>query len=125
MITWTDSLEIAISLEEAHPDIDPITINFVDLRELVMALEDFDEKIVGRILAGLSNLDEPVRVLIAPDHRTPIVLRTHSREPVPFVLWGKDIEADRVSSYSEAAAESGSTVVEQGHQLMDLLMASK
>jgi FeS assembly protein IscX len=43
MITWTDSLEIAISLEEAHPDIDPITINFVDLRELVMALEDFNE----------------------------------------------------------------------------------
>ena len=43
MISWTDSLEIAISLEEAHPDIDPITINFVNLRELVMALEDFDE----------------------------------------------------------------------------------
>ena len=33
MISWTDSLEIAISLEEAHPDIDPITINFVHLRE--------------------------------------------------------------------------------------------
>ena len=43
MISWTESLEIAISLEEAHPDIDPITINFVDLRALVMALEDFDE----------------------------------------------------------------------------------
>ena len=43
MITWTDSLEIAISLEEAHPDIDPITINFVKLRELVIALEGFDE----------------------------------------------------------------------------------
>ena len=43
MISWTDSLEIAIALEEAHPDIDPITINFVDLRELVMALEDFNE----------------------------------------------------------------------------------
>ena len=43
MITWTDSLEIAISLEEAHPDIDPITINFVKLRELVMALEEFNE----------------------------------------------------------------------------------
>ena len=43
MISWTDSLEIAISLEEAHPDIDPITINFVDLRELVMSLEDFNE----------------------------------------------------------------------------------
>ena len=43
MITWTDSLEIAISLEDAHPDIDPITINFVKLRELVIALEDFKE----------------------------------------------------------------------------------
>ena len=43
MISWTDSLEIAISLEEAHQDIDPITINFVELRELVMALEDFNE----------------------------------------------------------------------------------
>ena len=43
MISWTDSLEIAISLEEAHPDINPITINFVELRELVMALEDFNE----------------------------------------------------------------------------------
>ena len=43
MINWTDSLEIAISLEEAQPDIDPIAINFVKLRELVMALEDFNE----------------------------------------------------------------------------------
>jgi FeS assembly protein IscX len=43
MISWTDSLEIAISLEESHPDIDPITINFVDLRELVLSLEDFKE----------------------------------------------------------------------------------
>ena len=43
MISWTDSLEIAISLEDTHPDIDPITINFVELRELVMALEDFYE----------------------------------------------------------------------------------
>jgi len=43
MISWTDSLDIAISLEDAHPDIDPITINFVELRELVIALEDFEE----------------------------------------------------------------------------------
>ena len=43
MISWTDSLEIAISLEDAHPDIDPITINFVELRELVKSLDDFKE----------------------------------------------------------------------------------
>ena len=43
MINWTDSLEIAISLDEVHPDINPVTINFVELRKLVMSLEDFNE----------------------------------------------------------------------------------
>jgi len=43
MLCWTDSLEIAISLEETSPDIDPKTINFVDLRQLVMDLVDFEE----------------------------------------------------------------------------------
>lgn len=40
---WTDSLDIAISLDETHPDIDPLSINFVDLRQMVIALEDFDD----------------------------------------------------------------------------------
>ena len=43
MICWTDSLEIAISLADNFPEIDPKTINFVDLRELVLNLEEFDE----------------------------------------------------------------------------------
>ena len=43
MICWTDSLEIAISLADNFPEIDPKTINFVDLRELVINLEGFDE----------------------------------------------------------------------------------
>ncbi len=40
---WTDSLEIAIALYEAHPDFDPTFINFVDLRKMVLALEEFDD----------------------------------------------------------------------------------
>ena len=43
MICWTDSLEIAISLADNFPEIDPKTINFVDLRELVLNLEEFEE----------------------------------------------------------------------------------
>ena len=43
MICWTDSLEIAISLSDNFPEIDPKTINFVDLRELVLSLEEFEE----------------------------------------------------------------------------------
>ena len=43
MICWTDSLEIAISLSDNFPEIDPKTINFVDLRTLVLNLEEFEE----------------------------------------------------------------------------------
>jgi FeS assembly protein IscX len=42
-LKWNDTLEIAIELEEAHPDADPLHVNFVDLRNWVMALEAFDD----------------------------------------------------------------------------------
>ena len=41
---WTDISDIAIELQEAHPDVDPLTINFVDLRNWVLALADFDDE---------------------------------------------------------------------------------
>ncbi len=88
------------------------------------ALEDFDELVVGRMLDGLEKLGEPVRVLLTPDHRTPIALRTHSREPVPFVLWGAGIEADDMQAYNETAACTGAVkTLKHGHQLMELLVA--
>lgn len=40
---WTDTLDIAIALDEAHPDVDPLQINFVNLRNWVLALEGFDD----------------------------------------------------------------------------------
>ena len=40
---WTDSLDIAIALDETHPDFDPTFINFVDLRQMVIALDEFDD----------------------------------------------------------------------------------
>jgi FeS assembly protein IscX len=43
-LKWTDSLDIAIALDEAHPDVDPTGINFVDLRQWVLELEEFDDE---------------------------------------------------------------------------------
>ncbi len=43
MLKWTDSLEIAIALDEAHPDQDPLTAVFTDLRDWVLALDEFDD----------------------------------------------------------------------------------
>lgn len=42
-LKWTDTLDIAIELDETHPDVDPKYVNFVDLRNWVMALNDFDD----------------------------------------------------------------------------------
>ena len=55
-LKWVDSLDIAIELDEKFPDVDPRTVNFVDLRKWVMALEDFDddpEHCGERILEGI------------------------------------------------------------------------
>ncbi len=42
-LRWTDVLDIAIELDEAHPDVDPLKVNFVELRDMVVALPDFDD----------------------------------------------------------------------------------
>ncbi|MBE9563933.1 MAG: Fe-S cluster assembly protein IscX, partial [Proteobacteria bacterium] len=43
ILKWVDSLEIAIELDETHPDVDPKQLNFVDLRQWILDLEDFDD----------------------------------------------------------------------------------
>jgi len=72
-----------------------------DVQGKVRALEDFDALVVARIVDGLAAQGEPYRVLMTPDHRTPIALRTHSREPVPFVIWGSGVEPDSMVCYAE------------------------
>ena len=58
-----------------------------DLDGKIKSLEFIDEKIVEPVVTWLENTREPFRVLIMPDHRTPLAIRTHSAEPVPFVLF--------------------------------------
>jgi 2,3-bisphosphoglycerate-independent phosphoglycerate mutase len=88
------------------------------------AIEDFDRQVVGTLLEGLEQLG-PCRILVSPDHRTPIRLRTHSREPVPFLLWGSGLPADGLGAYNETAAEGGSLHLDHGYQMMDLLTGEK
>ena len=88
------------------------------------AIEDFDRLVAGPIMDGLKKY-ETARVLMTPDHRTPIALRTHSREPVPFVLWGEGFAADGVESYGEQAGAAGALQVEHGHELMEYLVGER
>jgi len=86
-----------------------------DLAMKKKAIEDFDEKVVGTILnAGRNDL----AILVLCDHRTPLVKRTHTREPVPFAFTGPGLTPDRMLSYSERAAEEGSLGLISGHDIL-------
>jgi len=85
----------------------------------IQAIEDFDGKIVGPILEGLRAVPE-WRLLLTPDHATPCALKTHSLDPVPFIIAGsRDLESSRATrGYSERAATGAGLVVRQAHTLV-------
>lgn len=94
-----------------------------DLKSKIQAIEDFDAKVVGPMLDGLHKHFEAFRVLLLPDHPTPIVLKTHVREPVPIALYGTGIEPDAGQTFDESVRERGSLDLQQGTELMPLLLS--
>jgi 2,3-bisphosphoglycerate-independent phosphoglycerate mutase len=89
--------------------------------EKIQAIEDFDTKIVKPVLDGLQQRGEPFRVLLLPDHPTPLSLKTHSSEAVPFILYDstKIPEKPRTHAYCELDAQATGVNVTQGWTLMD------
>ena len=70
-------------------------------------VENLDHRIVRPLLEALKDFDEEVAVALLPDHPTPCNIRTHSSEPVPFVIMRSDVTPDNVNKYSEKAAAQG------------------
>ena len=94
-----------------------------DVKAKVQAIEDFDAKVVGPMLEGLAKHFDAYRVLLLPDHPTPIVLKTHVREPVPIALYGNGVEPDAMQTYDESVREKGSLDVQHGTELMEILLS--
>ncbi len=92
-----------------------------DLRAKLQSIEDFDRKVVGTIFKGSKNFSQ-YRVLVMPDHPTPLSLRTHTRDPVPFAFWGTDVESDAMPSFSESSAKKGSLSLKEGGKLMEYFL---
>jgi len=87
----------------------------------IKAISDFDEKVVGGMLNELGGFGD-FKVMILPDHPTPISIRTHTREPVPFAIYSSTEKADYVGKYDEFAAKEGIFGLMEGHRLMNLLI---
>jgi 2,3-bisphosphoglycerate-independent phosphoglycerate mutase len=89
-----------------------------DLREKITAIERFDQFIVGALLEAFKDKQD-FRVLVMPDHATPVSVKTHTREPVLFAMYGKGIEAKSFAGYSEREAERSGLYFDKGYELME------
>lgn len=87
----------------------------------VLAIEYLDQKVIEPIYNRLKEAGEDFRLLILPDHPTPIAKRTHTSEPVPFLLYdSRDLKTSNFD-YSEKDAEKSGFVIDKGHELIDFL----
>ncbi len=92
-----------------------------DLEQKIRAIESFDDHVVGPVLRRLES--EPrSRLLVLPDHPTPVRVRTHTAEPVPFAWCGYGIPASGAAAFSEREAARSRLYVDEGHTLMDRLI---
>ena len=85
----------------------------------IEAIERIDREVIGRLRSWR---EDALRVLIMPDHPTPIVTRTHSEEPVPFLLWGQGFTGNGARKFTEAEAGDTGFFMEQGYRIMGKLI---
>ncbi len=89
----------------------------------IKSIENIDKYILSGLLDYLRSTDEPFRILLLPDHPTPVSVRTHTRAPVPFVLYDSENEqASGITQYSERSAESTGLYVDKGEKLIKMMM---
>jgi 2,3-bisphosphoglycerate-independent phosphoglycerate mutase len=94
------------------------------LDKKISAIESFDEKVVGRVLEGMKDFPAH-RVMVTTDHYTPISVKTHTTEPVPFAICGTDITGPTGGGggFNERAATARGVFVAEGFRLMERLIA--
>jgi 2,3-bisphosphoglycerate-independent phosphoglycerate mutase len=97
-----------------------------DLRLKIEMIETFDEKIVGAILKGLKNFKR-YRVLVLPDHPTPLSMRTHAADPVPYVIYSseKGLRNDSVEGFDETTARKSEVFIERGFELIERFLETQ
>ncbi len=91
------------------------------LERKIEAIENLDSRVIKLVVEGLEKAGEDYRILVLPDHPTPIVLRTHSSEPVPYLLYDSTDHKESVLKYNEKDAKAGGIYIPEGHTIIDRL----
>ena len=93
-----------------------------DLDLKLRAINYLDQRLIRPIYESVSKMEEPVCIAVLPDHPTPVELRIHVNEPVPFIIYYKGIEADEVQHYDEVACVNGGYGLLRLHEFMQAFM---
>lgn len=96
-----------------------------DLELKLRTIENLDQRLIKPIYDEVSKWDEPVCIAVLPDHPTPVEIRTHVKEPVPFIIYHKGIVPDGVTQYDEASCVSGGYGLLHLTEFMDEFMKIK
>lgn len=95
-----------------------------DFKLKQLTIENLDKRAVGPIYEAVKDWTEPVAIAVLPDHPTPCELRTHTAEPVPFLIYYPGIEPDNVQTFDEVACVEGSYGVMKEDEFMNEFMAA-
>ena len=93
-----------------------------DLDLKLKAIDYLDKRLIKPILEAIHEMDEDVCVAVLPDHPTPVEMRIHVNEPVPFIIWHKGIIPDEVQHYDEESCVNGSYGLLRLNEFMNELM---
>ena len=93
-----------------------------DLELKIRTIENLDSRIIGPIYEAVKDWDEPVCIAVLPDHPTPVEMRIHVNEPIPFLIYHKGIEADGVQQYDEVSCVTGGYGLLRLQQFMQTFM---
>jgi 2,3-bisphosphoglycerate-independent phosphoglycerate mutase len=97
-----------------------------NLQLKIEAIEAFDEKVVGPILKGMKDF-ERYKVLVLPDHPTPVSVRTHTADPVPYVIYSNEgeVKARHAKTFDEVSAGLSGISVEKGFELIERFLTPR
>lgn len=87
----------------------------------IASIESLDSKVIKTVYEGMKASGEDFRMMILPDHPTPIAIRTHASEPVPYLLYDSTAELDKSWHYNEREGEASGNYIADGHTIIDHL----
>ena len=90
-----------------------------ELDHKIQAIADLDRRLIGPVKKAMEDAGEDFRMLVLPDHPTPLRIRTHSPDPVPYVLYDSTMQRKSIARYTEEAARATGIFEPQGYRLME------